>query len=561
MAKSSSNKYWKWGAYLVILAALFVIISSLPLDTLSSGLKQWIESLGIWGPVALGVVYIIATIVFVPGTLLTLVAGAVFGLAIGFITVSIASTIGASLAFLIARYFARDKVASMAEDNRHFDAIDAAIEEGGWKVVGLLRLSPAIPFNVQNYLYGLTKVKFWEYALTSWIAMMPGTFMYVYLGTVSGAALGGDREKSPGEWALLVVGLLATIAVTVYVTKLAKSKLNDGVDADVGSDESDGDNEANDESGTSKAGDDGSSEDKVGDDGEQASDEKVPFPLMPVIVAGVMLIVAGGVFVNKETVAQSLSGLAGPPAVKMKESYPTDADGPSVDHSAFNELLQKHVDADGWVDYAGFEADSEALDNYIASLGEAPINELGRNHRLATLINAYNAFTIRLILDHQPLKSINDIPKEKRWDAKRWKLGSNTYSLTQIEHERIRPHFKEPRIHFAVVCAAVGCPPLRSETYAADRLDQQLQEQAQYVHDHKTWFQFTDGEEATVKLTKLYQWYSGDFTQAAETELKYAAQYSKELKSYLDEQENSAPKQEWLEYDWSLNDVSNKQER
>ena len=551
MAKPSSNKYWKWGAYLVILAAVFAIISSLPLDTLSSGLKQWVESLGIWGPVALGGVYIIATIVFVPGTLLTLVAGAVFGLAIGFITVSIASTIGASLAFLIARYFARDKVASMAEDNRHFDAIDAAIEEGGWKVVGLLRLSPAIPFNVQNYLYGLTKVKFWEYVLTSWIAMMPGTFMYIYLGTVSGAALGGDREKSPGEWALLVVGLLATVAVTVYVTKLAKSKLNDDVDADVGSDESDTDSETDGESGSSKA-----------DEGDkQDADEKIPFPLVPVIVAGVMLVIAGGVFANKEAVAQSLSGLAGPPAVKMKESYPTDADGLSVDHSAFNELLQKHVDADGWVDYAGFKADSEALDNYITSLAEAPINELGRNHRLATLINAYNAFTIRLILDHQPLNSINDISKEKRWDAKRWKLGSNTYSLTQIEHERIRPHFKEPRIHFAVVCAAVGCPPLRSEAYAADRLDQQLQEQAQYVHDHKTWFQFTDGEEAIVKLTKLYQWYSGDFTQAADTELKYAAQYSKELKSYLDDEENSAPKQEWLKYDWSLNDVSNKQGR
>ena len=240
MAKSSSNKYWKFGAYAVILGSLLAIISALPLDTLSSALKQWVESLGIWGPVALGVIYVIATIVFVPGTILTLVAGAVFGLGIGFITVSIASTIGASLAFLIARYFARDKVSSMAKDNRHFDAIDKAIEEGGWKVVGLLRLSPAIPFNIQNYLYGLTKVKFWPYVLTSWIAMMPGTFMYVYLGTVSGAALGGDQEKSPAQWILLVVGLLATIAVTVYVTKLAKSKLDEDVDGEVGSDDSDG---------------------------------------------------------------------------------------------------------------------------------------------------------------------------------------------------------------------------------------------------------------------------------------------------------------------------------
>ena len=238
MAKSGTNKYIKWAAYAVIAAALLATISFLPLKQWSSSLQDWVESLGVWGPVALGLIYIVATVVFVPGTLLTLVAGAVFGLVVGFITVSIASTIGASLAFLIARYFARDKVASMAENNRHFDAIDAAIEEGGWKVVGLLRLSPAIPFNIQNYLYGLTKVKFWEYVLTSWIAMMPGTFMYVYLGTVSGAALGGDREKSPAEWAMLIVGLLATIAVTVYVTKLAKSKLNKNVDSDVGSDES-----------------------------------------------------------------------------------------------------------------------------------------------------------------------------------------------------------------------------------------------------------------------------------------------------------------------------------
>ena len=140
-------------------------------------------------------------------------------------------------------------------------------------------------------------------------------------------------------------------------------------------------------------------------------------------------------------------------------------------------------------------------------------------------------------------------------------MGGKTYSLNQIEHELIRPHFKEPRIHFAVVCAAVGCPPLRNEVYAADRLDEQLEEQAQYVHDHKTWFQFTGGEEAMVKLTQLYKWYGGDFKQAAETELKYAAQYSDDLKSYLSDEDNAAPKQEWLEYDWALNSKANKQQR
>ena len=294
---------------------------------------------------------------------------------------------------------------------------------------------------------------------------------------------------------------------------------------------------------------------------KENSDEQASFPLVPVIVAGLMLAAAVGAFLNKKTLKTSLSGIAGPPAVQMKESYLAKTDGPSVDHSAFNELLQKHVDEDGFVDYEGFKADSEALDQYIDSLGEASIKELGRNHRLATLINAYNAFTIRLILDHQPLKSINDIPEEDRWDSQRWKLGSEVYSLTQIEHERIRPHFKEARIHFAVVCAAVGCPPLRNEAYTFDRVDDQLEDQAKYVHDHKTWFQFTGGEEAKVKLTKLYEWYGGDFKQAEKSILKFAAKYSDDLNSYLDNEDNSPPKQEWLDYDWSLNSKSNKQER
>lgn len=118
----------------------------------------------------------------------------------------------------------------MAQSNRHFAAIDQAIAEGGWKIVALLRLSPAIPFNLQNYLYGLTPVAFWPYVLASWIAMLPGTFMYVYLGHLAGSAIAGDRQRSPLQWALLVVGLLATVAVTVYVTRLAKRKLNEQVE-------------------------------------------------------------------------------------------------------------------------------------------------------------------------------------------------------------------------------------------------------------------------------------------------------------------------------------------
>ncbi|TWU51988.1 TVP38/TMEM64 family protein [Rubripirellula reticaptiva] len=220
----------RWVSVLLILAGLLTIVRSLPIDQLMSAGKIWISGLGLWGPVVLVLLYIVATILFVPGTILTLVAGALFGLGIGTVIVSIGSTIGASFAFLIARYVARDKVIEMAKGSRRFGAIDRAIAEGGWKIVGLLRLSPAIPFNLQNYLYGLTPVRFWPYAVTSWIAMLPGTFLYVYLGHVTGAAVGADRQRSTAEWAMLAIGLLATVAVTVYVTRLASRKLNEQVD-------------------------------------------------------------------------------------------------------------------------------------------------------------------------------------------------------------------------------------------------------------------------------------------------------------------------------------------
>ena len=223
-------RYVRWIAIFLILASLISIMQSLPLDRAMAVLNAWIDGLGAWGPIVMAAIYVVATVLFVPGTILTLAAGALFGLVIGTVTVSVGSTLGAACAFLIARYLARDKVASMAHRNRKFGAIDRAIGEGGWKIVALLRLSPAIPFNVQNYLYGLTPVRFWPYVLTSWLAMMPGTFLYVYLGHITGAAIGDSRQRGAAEWLMLAVGLLATAAVTVYITLLARRKLRDQMD-------------------------------------------------------------------------------------------------------------------------------------------------------------------------------------------------------------------------------------------------------------------------------------------------------------------------------------------
>ncbi len=249
-----------------------------------------------------------------------------------------------------------------------------------------------------------------------------------------------------------------------------------------------------------------------------------------------------------------IRSLFGPPSVTLVEAYSANIDGPTFDHSTFDDLLKKHVSADGWVDYEGLKKNADKLDRYIALVAKAPFDALERNEKLALLINAYNAFTLRLILDYDPINSIEDIPAAKRWAHKRWHVGPHTWSLNQIEHEQIRPKFHEPRVHFALVCAAVGCPKLRNEAYRADRMEQQLEDQTGYAHSHERWFGF-DSDNNVVHLTKLYKWYGGDFEQVAGRIVDYAARYSPELKRALDA--GRKIKVRWLDYDWNLNSKKN----
>lgn len=247
--------------------------------------------------------------------------------------------------------------------------------------------------------------------------------------------------------------------------------------------------------------------------------------------------------------------LFGPPAVELQEAYAAAPEGPVFDHAVLDGLLHRHVDAEGYVDYAGLISESGALDGYIAALASAPFDSLGRDEKLALLINAYNAFTLRLILDYWnggKLASIRDIPSEKRWDDVRWNIGGKTFSLNQIEHELIRPNFREPRIHFALVCAAVSCPPLRAEAYTAAALESQLDGQARYSHTHDRWFAF-DGAKNEVRLTMLYNpsWYGGDFEQVEPTVLDFAARYSPDLRAALDK--GAKPGIVWIDYNWDLN--------
>jgi uncharacterized membrane protein YdjX (TVP38/TMEM64 family) len=187
-----------------------------------------IRGLGAWGPVLFVGLYVGATVLLMPGSVLTLGAGAIFGVVKGAIVVSIAATLGASAAFLVGRYVARDWVARRLEAYPGFRTIDGAVAREGWKIVALTRLSPVFPFNLLNYAFGLTRVSLRDYAVASWAGMLPGTVMYVYLGSLAGdlASLGvGQRERTPAEWAFYGLGLLATVGVTLYVTRLARAAL------------------------------------------------------------------------------------------------------------------------------------------------------------------------------------------------------------------------------------------------------------------------------------------------------------------------------------------------
>ncbi len=215
---------WKWLFYPAV--AILVLLSARELhldDRLKQGLDE-IAALGPWSVIIFIGLYVIATVLFIPGSVLTLGAGALFGVAWGSIYVSIGSTLGATAAFLIGRYLARDAVTRKIGTNARFAAIDHAVGSQGWKIVGLTRLSPMFPFTLLNYAFGLTRVKLSHYVVASWVGMMPGTVMYVYLGSLAKAAT-GDRTRTAGEWVLYSVGLLATILVTLFVTRLAKQAL------------------------------------------------------------------------------------------------------------------------------------------------------------------------------------------------------------------------------------------------------------------------------------------------------------------------------------------------
>jgi uncharacterized membrane protein YdjX (TVP38/TMEM64 family) len=217
-----------WAAAAALLLALAAAWYLLPVGEWLVGLRGWIIGLGLWGVGVFALIYIAGAVVLAPEALLTVIAGFAYGFW-GLPIVVVAATIGAALAFLIARYAARERMRRWLRRRRNLAAIDRAVAEDGWQIVALLRLSPAIPFNLQNYLFGVTSIPFAHFVAATFAGIIPGTALYIYIGV-----LGGESgEAGSVRWALFALGLAATVVVAVLVARKAGAKLAEaGIDED-----------------------------------------------------------------------------------------------------------------------------------------------------------------------------------------------------------------------------------------------------------------------------------------------------------------------------------------
>ncbi|MDD7888209.1 DUF547 domain-containing protein [Flavivirga sp. 57AJ16] len=213
----------------------------------------------------------------------------------------------------------------------------------------------------------------------------------------------------------------------------------------------------------------------------------------------------------------------------------------TIDHSAWNTLLQKHVSNKGLVDYKAFKSNRNELISYMTYLGEhTPQDFRTKDDKLAYWINAYNAMTIDLILRHYPIKSIKDI--KKPWEQRFWKLGKKWYHLNEIEHQILRK-MEEPRIHFAIVCASISCPKLQNEAFTPSNINDQLTHATKvFLADKKR----NDISQSSLKLSKIFHWFANDFKQSGSL-IDFLNQYSEVTISHK-------AKKSFKAYNWNLNE-------
>jgi hypothetical protein len=226
-------------------------------------------------------------------------------------------------------------------------------------------------------------------------------------------------------------------------------------------------------------------------------------------------------------------------------------EAPTVSHAIWDKLLKSHVNKDGFVDYKGFIRDSTKFNEYLGILSAAnpKADNWSREEQMAFWINAYNAFTVKLIIDNYPVKSIKDIKKgiafvNSVWDIQFIKIGGDTYDLNNIEHKILRSKFKDARIHAAINCASYSCPVLRDEAYTAEKLDKQLTDaMRKFVNDPSR----NKVSAKKAEISEIFKWFRKDFTRDAGSIRGF-------LNKYADKKLDANGNISYLDYNWNLNE-------
>jgi len=441
-------------------------------------LKQWIEGYGELAPAVFIAGYALATVFFVPGLPITVLGGVAFGAIWGTVYVWIGATVGLGLAFLVARYAVRSTVERWVQASPRIAKIDAQVAENGWRIVMLTRLVPIFPFNLQNYAYGITRIGFWPYLITSSLCILPATAAFTFAG---GALTEGHGDVKQTLLYLAVAGVLL-VAISL-IPRLLQRKST---------------------------------------------------------LAGDLL---------KTVAIASLLGAALP--------------AQAADGGAYARLLKAHVrpgSVNGitlsLVDYAAAKADPDyprALGALAESRPEALTSDF---ERIAFWVNAYNLAAMKAVLDQYPVSSIKDGGTlfSPVWKKKVATVGGASRSLDEIEHDILRKMFKEPRVHFAIVCASLSCPDLRADPYDPTRLDTQLDEQAAAFLSNATKGVKPGGDGKTARVSSIFKWFAGDFAASGGVAAFIRAKARPELRERLGALSDAGLS--YLDYDWSLNDTA-----
>lgn len=264
------------------------------------------------------------------------------------------------------------------------------------------------------------------------------------------------------------------------------------------------------------------------------------------------LLVGGAIFLNHcGYMDKMIQGFAGPPELTMKGLGP-DSPGGRFSHDRYGRLLKKYVKKGGMVLYGRLESEKSALNEYIDTLASVDIKTLSLYEQLAFLINAYNACTLKLILENPGISSIKDISTGKRWQDKRWLIGKRKVSLGDIEHGWIRKEYGEPKIHFALVCAALGCPKLRNEPYTGAALVAQLNDQTADFFRSAKKFRW-ERDKNRIYISKLIKWYRHDFVSLRGSLVKFILPHLDPSIALEIKAARKMLKYTFISYDWKLN--------